>query len=114
MIPHVKNVILASADQVAIDAIAAKMMGYDPMKLDFIRLAHEDCLIGLPVLREHFTAGSADRQAVVGNVPLDTREGIDPADEFIDRRAIRAGPRLAVERLERRVGDAGLAGDMVV
>jgi uncharacterized protein (DUF362 family) len=38
---HVKDYILASADQVAIDAISAKMMGFDPMKLDFIRLAHE-------------------------------------------------------------------------
>lgn len=38
---HIKNLILASADQVAIDAIAAKLMGFDPMKLDFIRLAHE-------------------------------------------------------------------------
>ncbi|NLP05838.1 DUF362 domain-containing protein [Candidatus Fermentibacteria bacterium] len=41
MIPHVKNMILASADQVAIDAISAKLQGFDPMKLDFIRLAHE-------------------------------------------------------------------------
>ena len=38
---HVKNRILASADQVAIDAVAAKMMGFDPMSLKFIRLAHE-------------------------------------------------------------------------
>ncbi|MBI3072043.1 MAG: DUF362 domain-containing protein [Deltaproteobacteria bacterium] len=38
---HEKNVILASADQVAIDATAAKMMGFDPMKLTYIRLAHE-------------------------------------------------------------------------
>jgi uncharacterized protein (DUF362 family) len=44
MIPHVKNVILASADQVAIDAISAKLQGFDPMKLDFIRLAHESGL----------------------------------------------------------------------
>jgi len=44
MVPHVKGYILASADQVAIDAIAAKMMGFDPMSLDFIRLAHEDGL----------------------------------------------------------------------
>ncbi len=44
MIPHVKNYILASADQVAIDAISAKMQGFDPMKLDFIRLAHEEGL----------------------------------------------------------------------
>ena len=41
MRPHVKNYILASADQVAIDAVAAKMMGFDPMELKFIRLAHE-------------------------------------------------------------------------
>ncbi len=41
MRPHVKNYILASADQVAIDAVSAKMMGFDPMELKFIRLAHE-------------------------------------------------------------------------
>ena len=38
---HEKNVILASADQVAIDAISAKLQGFDPMSLKFIRLAHE-------------------------------------------------------------------------
>ena len=38
---HEKNVFLASADQVAIDAVAAKMMGFDPMSIRFIRLAHE-------------------------------------------------------------------------
>jgi hypothetical protein len=37
----VKNVILASADQVAIDAVAAKLMGFDPMSIKFIRMAHE-------------------------------------------------------------------------
>ncbi len=41
MVPHVKNVILASADQVAIDAVAAKMMGFDPMSIKYIRLAHD-------------------------------------------------------------------------
>ncbi len=46
---HVKNVLLASSDQVAIDAVAAKMMGFDPMKLGFINMAHEDGLgIGDP------------------------------------------------------------------
>jgi len=39
--PVVKNVILASADQVAIDAVAAKMMGFDPFSIKYIRLAHE-------------------------------------------------------------------------
>ena len=42
MYPEIKNVLLASADQVAIDAVAAKMMGFDPMKdLAYVRLAHE-------------------------------------------------------------------------
>ncbi len=41
---HEKDVILASSDQVAIDATAAKMMGFDPLKLDFIRLAYEQGL----------------------------------------------------------------------
>jgi uncharacterized protein (DUF362 family) len=41
MRPHVKNLILASADQVAIDAVAARLMGFDPMSIQFIRLAHE-------------------------------------------------------------------------
>src|SRR4051794_15666067 len=38
---HEKDILLASADQVAIDAISAKLQGFDPMKLDFIRLADE-------------------------------------------------------------------------
>ena len=38
---HVKNLLLASADQVAIDAVAAKLMGFDPMSIKFIRLAHD-------------------------------------------------------------------------
>ena len=38
---HTKNVILASADQVAIDAVAAKMMGFDPLSIKFIWMAHE-------------------------------------------------------------------------
>lgn len=38
---HEKNVILASADQVAIDAVSAKLQGFDPLSLKFIRLAHD-------------------------------------------------------------------------
>jgi len=41
MRPHVKNLILASSDMVAIDAVAAKLMGFEPLELEFIRLAHE-------------------------------------------------------------------------
>ncbi len=38
---HNKNIILASADQVAIDAVAAKLMGFYPMSIPKIRIAHE-------------------------------------------------------------------------
>ena len=49
MYPVVKNVMLASADQVAIDAVSAKMMGFDPMSIPYISLAHQDGLgIGDP------------------------------------------------------------------
>jgi len=41
MLPVVKDVILASDDQVAIDAVAAKLMGFDPLSIPYIRLAHE-------------------------------------------------------------------------
>jgi uncharacterized protein (DUF362 family) len=41
MRPHVKNLLLASSDMVAIDAVSAKLMGFDPLSLQFIRLAHE-------------------------------------------------------------------------
>ncbi len=41
MEPQIKNYLLASGDSVAIDAIAAKMMGFDPRKLKFLSLAQE-------------------------------------------------------------------------
>lgn len=44
LIPHEKNVILASADMVAIDAVAAKIMGFDPMTMRYIRHATEQGL----------------------------------------------------------------------
>ncbi|HNQ21507.1 MAG TPA: DUF362 domain-containing protein [Phycisphaerae bacterium] len=57
MTPYVKNVLLASADQVAIDAVAARLMGFDPLAdVKFIRLAHERGL-GCGDVREIELAG---------------------------------------------------------
>jgi len=44
MTPVEKDYLLASGDCVAIDAVAARMMGFDPLTLPYIRLAHEDGL----------------------------------------------------------------------
>ena len=41
MEPYIGNTILASNDQVAIDAVASKMMGFDPLKIDYIKIAHD-------------------------------------------------------------------------
>lgn len=59
MRPHVKNTLLASADPVAIDAMSAKIMGIDPMRVRFIRHAHERGLgVGDP--REIQIVGDTD------------------------------------------------------
>lgn len=60
MVPHVKNVLLASADQVAIDAVAAKLMGMDPLKdCKFVRLAH-DLGLGCGDVRDIEIVGDLD------------------------------------------------------
>ncbi len=56
-----KGLILASADQVAIDAVSAYLQGFDPLELQFIRLAHER---GLGV-------GDVKQMQIVGDVDLD-------------------------------------------
>ena len=44
MIPIEKDYMLAGTDSVAIDAVSAKLMGFDPLSIRYIRLAHEQGL----------------------------------------------------------------------
>jgi len=41
MVPRVKNLLLAGEDSVAIDAIASKLMGFEPLAIPFLRMAQE-------------------------------------------------------------------------
>ncbi len=41
MIPKIKNYVLASNDSVAIDAVAAKVMGFEPLEIPYLRMAEE-------------------------------------------------------------------------
>jgi uncharacterized protein (DUF362 family) len=41
MVPVEGNVILAAADSVAIDAVAARLMGFDPLSIPYLRMCHE-------------------------------------------------------------------------
>ena len=59
MVPVRKDVLLAAADQVAIDAVAAKMMGFDPMAIRYLALAHERGL-GVADPRDIELVGDAD------------------------------------------------------
>jgi uncharacterized protein (DUF362 family) len=50
---HETDVLLASSDQVAIDATSARLQGFNPMNLEFIRRAHEKGMgVGDPQLIE--------------------------------------------------------------
>lgn len=37
LVPHIKDYIIAGSDSVAVDAVAAKMMGFDPKKIQYIK-----------------------------------------------------------------------------
>jgi intein/homing endonuclease len=44
MNPVETNILLAGEDQVAMDAVSAKLMGFDPLKIKFIKMAHDQGL----------------------------------------------------------------------
>jgi hypothetical protein len=91
---HEKDVILASADQVAIDAISAHLQGFDPLSIPFIRIAHE---MGLGV-------GDPRQIEIVGEDPewvLSQNWGFVQEDTFASRgqKMIYHGPLKPFEKL---------------
>jgi uncharacterized protein (DUF362 family) len=89
---HEKNILLASADQVAIDAMSAKLQGFDPMSIRFIRRAHE---LGLGV-------GDPKQIQVVGyDVSQEPAWGFKQEDTFASRgqKMIYHGPLHPLEPL---------------
>ena len=59
MEPVFTNILLASEDQVAIDALSAKIMGFDPLSINYIRMAHDQ---GLGI-------GDVDQIEIIGLEP---------------------------------------------
>ena len=41
MVPRIQNYLLASSDSVAVDSVAARMMGFDPLSIPYLRMAEE-------------------------------------------------------------------------
>ncbi|MEW6567941.1 MAG: DUF362 domain-containing protein [Chloroflexota bacterium] len=89
---HQKDILLASADQVAIDAISAKLQGFDPMAIRFIRRAHEE---GLGV-------GDPRQIRIVGyDIEQEAPWGFKQEDTFASRgqKMIYHGPLKPLEKL---------------
>jgi hypothetical protein len=89
---HQKDILLASEDQVAIDAVSARLQGFDPMQIRFIRRAHEmDLGVGDP------------SQIEILSYDIEQEEpwGFTQEDTFASRgqKAIYHGPLKPLEKL---------------
>ncbi|MFN4182936.1 MAG: DUF362 domain-containing protein, partial [bacterium] len=60
MIPRQKNVLLAGGDSVAVDSISARMMGFDPLKIPYLRMCEEEGL-GVANPEDISVAGDIER-----------------------------------------------------
>ena len=75
MIPSVRDYILASGDMVAIDAVSAHMMGFDPMNIKFLKMAHEKGL----------GCAAFEEIEIVGEDVKDVNFGFKDCDNFASR-----------------------------
>jgi Domain of unknown function (DUF362) len=92
MIPREGNLILASADQVAIDAVAAKIMGFDPLSIRYLAMCHERGL-GVADPRDIEVVGDVDAAA--------TKMGFTTSRSLViwGDQLIRRGPLKPLKRL---------------
>lgn len=91
MTPVVKDYMLAAQDSVAIDAVSAKMMGFDPMSLKKIRMAH----------KEKLGVGEIDEIEVVGEDVSNVNFGFSQTDNAASKvgKAIWFGPLRSLQKL---------------
>ncbi len=91
MVPREGNLILASADSVALDATAARLMGYDPLAIPYLRTAHER---GLGVADPREIALAGDDVADVNFRCRTSRSLVIWGDQLIRRGPLRPLKRL--------------------
>jgi Domain of unknown function (DUF362) len=92
MVPRVGNLLLASADQVAIDAIAARIMGFDPLAIPYLRICHER---GLGVADPRGIEILGDVEAAAVNLGFTSRRSLVIWGDQL----IRRGPLRPLKRL---------------
>jgi hypothetical protein len=91
MVPVEKDFMLASADSAAIDAVAARMMGFDPMAIDYIRLAD----------KSGWGTGKMEEIDVLGHDIAEENFGFSVGDNMASRvgDAIWFGPLKALQKI---------------
>jgi intein/homing endonuclease len=92
MVPRVGNLILASEDQVAIDAIAARIMGFDPRSIRYLAMCHERGL-GVADPRDIEIVGDVDAAATTMGFKT-SRSLVIWGDQLIRRGPLRPLKRL--------------------
>lgn len=68
---QIENYLLGSTDLVALDAVSAKMMGFDPLKIDYLKLAQKRGL-GMADPKKIKIAGHSIKGVNLGFKPADT------------------------------------------
>jgi len=91
MVPKVANILLAGADPVALDAVAARVMGFDPLSIPYLRMATE---MGLGT-------ADPDRIRVVGDDIGNVNLGFRSKRSFViwGDQMLRKGPLRFLERI---------------
>ncbi len=69
MVPRERNRLVAGADPVAVDAVGAALMGFDPLSIPYLRMAHERELGCADLDRIELAGEPVDRPAV----PFETK-----------------------------------------
>ena len=92
MVPRIGNLILASADQVAIDALAARIMGFDPLSIPYLRMCQERGL-GVADPKRIEIVGDADAASI--SMGFKTRRSLVIWGDQL----IRRGPLRPLKRL---------------
>ncbi|OQX50983.1 iron-sulfur cluster-binding protein [candidate division CPR3 bacterium 4484_211] len=94
MVPKVKNVILAGSDSVAVDAVAAKIMGFDPLKIPYLKMCHER---GLGVADVSRVEVVGDRELVEENWGFRTKKSLVIwGDQMLRRGGLRFLEKIAL------------------
>ena len=91
MVPRIANLLLAGVDPVALDAVAARVMGFDPLSIPYLRMATE---MGLGT-------ADPDRIEVVGDNIRDMNLGFESKRSFViwGDQMLRRGPLRFLEKI---------------